>query len=90
MTLAVMMKYHIVDAFTDQPFGGNPAGVVLLEGDTFPPEALMLQVAAELRYSETAFPRSRLRVPHLCWRYGLCARLGRINCIFAASKLNLN
>lgn len=51
------MKYYIVDAFTDQPFGGNPAGVVLLEGDAFPPEALMLQVAAELRYSETAFVR---------------------------------
>ena len=51
------MKYYIIDAFTDQPFGGNPAGVVLLEGDTFPPEALMLQVAAELRYSETAFVR---------------------------------
>ena len=50
-----MMKYYIVDAFTSQPFGGNPAGVVLLGGDTFPPEALMLQVAAELRYSETAF-----------------------------------
>lgn len=52
------MKYYIVDAFTDQPFGGNPAGVVLLESDTFPPEALMLQVTAELRYSETAFVRS--------------------------------
>ena len=51
------MKYYIVDAFTDQPFGGNPAGVVLLEGDSFPSEALMLQVAAELRYSETAFVR---------------------------------
>ena len=50
-----MMKYYIVDAFTDQPFGGNPAGVVLLKGDAFPSEALMLQVAAELRYSETAF-----------------------------------
>ena len=23
------MKYYIVDAFTDRPFGGNPAGVVL-------------------------------------------------------------
>ncbi len=22
-----MMKYYIVDAFTDRPFGGNPAGV---------------------------------------------------------------
>jgi PhzF family phenazine biosynthesis protein len=52
-----MMKYYIVDAFTDQPFGGNPAGVVLLEGDSFPSETLMLQVAAELRYSETAFVR---------------------------------
>lgn len=52
-----MMKYYIVDAFTDQPFGGNPAGVMLLEGDPFPSETLMLQVAAELRYSETAFVR---------------------------------
>lgn len=53
-----MMRYYIVDAFTDQPFGGNPAGVVLLEGDGFPADALMLQVAAELRYSETAFVRT--------------------------------
>ncbi len=30
-----MMRYYIVDAFTDQPFGGNPAGVVLLDGNTF-------------------------------------------------------
>lgn len=51
------MRYYIVDAFTELPFGGNPAGVVLLEGDAFPPDALMLQVAAELRYSETAFVR---------------------------------
>jgi PhzF family phenazine biosynthesis protein len=48
-------KYFIVDAFTDKPFGGNPAGVVLLESDTFPKEELMLQIAAELRYSETTF-----------------------------------
>ncbi|MBR5719751.1 MAG: PhzF family phenazine biosynthesis protein [Bacteroidales bacterium] len=49
------MKYFIVDAFTDQPFGGNPAGMVLLDSDTFPKEELMLQIATELRYSETAF-----------------------------------
>ena len=48
------MRYFIVDAFTNEPFGGNPAGVVLLDGD-FPGEKLMQQVAAELRYSETAF-----------------------------------
>ena len=51
------LRYFIVDAFTDQPFGGNPAGVVLPDGDVFPPEKLMLQIAAELRYSETAFVR---------------------------------
>jgi PhzF family phenazine biosynthesis protein len=49
------MKYFIVDAFTDQPFGGNPAGVVLLDSEVFPKEELMQQIAAELRYSETAF-----------------------------------
>ena len=51
------MRYYIVDAFTDRPFGGNPAGVVLLGDAPFPDEGLMLQVAAELRYSETAFVR---------------------------------
>ena len=51
------MQYYIVDAFTDQPFGGNPAGVVLLDGEIFPDDSLMRQIAAELRYSETAFVR---------------------------------
>jgi PhzF family phenazine biosynthesis protein len=51
------MKYYIVDAFTDSPFSGNPAGVVLLGDNPFPTEKLMLQIAAELRYSETAFVR---------------------------------
>lgn len=51
------MKYYIVDAFTDHPFGGNTAGVVLLERDTFPTDNLMQAIAAELRYSETAFVR---------------------------------
>jgi PhzF family phenazine biosynthesis protein len=51
------MNYFIVNAFTDKPFGGNPAGVVLLESDAFPKEELMLKIAAELHYSETAFVR---------------------------------
>lgn len=51
------MKYYVVDAFTSKPFGGNPAGVVLLDSDVFPDENLMLKIAAELRYSETAFVR---------------------------------
>lgn len=50
------MKFYIVDAFTDVPFGGNPAGVVLLgKDDGFPAEEIMRKTAAELRYSETAF-----------------------------------
>lgn len=51
------MTYYILDAFSNQPFGGNPAGVVLLDSESFPEEKLMLQIAAELRYSETAFIR---------------------------------
>ena len=52
------MKYFIVDAFTEKPFGGNTAGVVLLDGNKFPNETLMQNIAAELRYSETAFVRN--------------------------------
>ena len=55
------MKYYIVDAFTDEPFGGNPAGVVLLDGKNYPDEDLMLKVAAEFLYSETAFVRQDSR-----------------------------
>lgn len=52
------MKLYIVDAFTEEPFGGNTAGVVLLgPGAGFPDEEWMRQLAAELRYSETAFVR---------------------------------
>lgn len=51
------MKYYIVDAFTATPFGGNTAGVVLLETKHFPSNELMQSIAAELRYSETAFVR---------------------------------
>ena len=51
------MNYFIVNAFTDKPLGGNPAGVVLFESGAFPKEELMLKKAAELHYSETAFVR---------------------------------
>lgn len=49
-------KFYIADAFSDKLFGGNPAGVVLFdEGEDFPDSERMRQIAAELRYSETAF-----------------------------------
>lgn len=50
------MKIYIVDSFTEKRFCGNQAGVVLLEsGEDFPEPDYMRQLAAELRYSETAF-----------------------------------
>ncbi|WP_216590304.1 PhzF family phenazine biosynthesis protein [Streptomyces brasiliscabiei] len=47
------MRIRIVDAFTDRPFSGNPAGVLLL--DTFPDDAWLRNVAKEVNHAETAF-----------------------------------
>jgi PhzF family phenazine biosynthesis protein len=49
------LPIFVVDAFTSEPFRGNPAGVVLDHGD----DAWMQRVAAEMRHSETAFVRPR-------------------------------
>ena len=50
------MELYTVDAFTDVPLGGNPAGVALFQ-DKLPDEAEMRRVAAQVGYSETAFLR---------------------------------
>ncbi len=51
MTVAVdVLRYT---AFSDDPSGGNPAGVVLDAGDL--DDATMLGVAADVGYSETAY-----------------------------------
>ncbi|KUM70109.1 PhzF family phenazine biosynthesis protein [Streptomyces curacoi] len=47
------MRIRIVDAFTDRPFAGNPAGVVLL--DAFPDDNWLQNVALEVNHAETAF-----------------------------------
>jgi PhzF family phenazine biosynthesis protein len=49
------MQIFVVDAFTDQAFCGNPAGVVPLESAAAPD--WMQRVAAEMRHAETAFVR---------------------------------
>ena len=58
------MKFFIADAFTTELFGGNPAGVVIIDPDSpsvgadgYPDAEVMRKTAAELRYSETAFIR---------------------------------
>lgn len=48
------MRAFVVDAFTEHPFAGNPAGVALL-GSPGADAAWMQSLAAELRHSETAF-----------------------------------
>ena len=47
------MKYYVVDAFTDKPFRGNPAGVCLPEA--WPSGETMQSIAFENNLSETAF-----------------------------------
>jgi PhzF family phenazine biosynthesis protein len=47
------MKYYVVDAFADGVFGGNPAGVCVLEKKL--DNDLMQKIAAENNLSETAF-----------------------------------
>ena len=47
------MKQYIVDAFTSQPFAGNPAAVCVL--DRWPSEKSMMNLAMENNLSETAF-----------------------------------
>jgi PhzF family phenazine biosynthesis protein len=49
------MRSYIVDAFTNEPFKGNPAGVCFPPSDLEP--SMMLKIAQEFGLSETAFVR---------------------------------
>lgn len=48
------MKIRTVDAFTFEPYTGNPAAVVLLE-ESFPADDRLQRLAAEMNLSETAY-----------------------------------
>ena len=47
------MKYFVADAFTDEPFKGNPAGVCVL--DEWHQDKVMQNIAYENNLAETAF-----------------------------------
>ena len=47
------LELYQVDAFTSEPFRGNPAAVCLLDHERA--DSWMQQVAAEMNLSETAF-----------------------------------
>ena len=49
------MEYRVVDAFTERPFEGNPAAVLVLDEPY--DDAWAQRVAAEFNLSETAFTR---------------------------------
>lgn len=59
------LEFHQVDAFTDQPFAGNPAMVYRLE--SWLDEALMQRIAAEHNLAETAFVVKEGAVWHIRW-----------------------
>ena len=47
------ISYYHIDAFSNAPFAGNPAGVCPLE--SWLPDATLQKIAAENNLSETAF-----------------------------------
>lgn len=53
------LPFFQIDAFSDQPFGGNPAAVVVLE--RWPESSLLQAIAEENQLSETAFVVRRTR-----------------------------
>ena len=59
------MKYYVVDVFTDHIFGGNPAGVCLL--NSWPADETLQNIAAENNLSETAFLLKRSDGYDLRW-----------------------
>lgn len=60
-----MIQIFTVDAFAEQAFSGNPAGVCLLDQEY--PDVWMRSVAAELRHSETAFVLGEADLVGLRW-----------------------
>ena len=49
------LKYTVVDAFTDKPFSGNPAAVIILPTEPCYDDATLQGIATEMNLSETAF-----------------------------------
>jgi PhzF family phenazine biosynthesis protein len=59
------IPYFHIDAFTNRPFAGNPAGVCVL--DAWLPDATLQQIAFENNLSETAFVVARKDHYDLRW-----------------------
>src|SRR6185437_12791017 len=68
--MKIRQRFTQVDAFTDQPFAGNPAAVCLLP--TVRDTGWMQQVAREMNLAETAFLVRRLDGYDLRWFTPTC------------------
>lgn len=87
------LPYYEVSAFTTNPFGGNPAGVCLL--DRWLPYATLLGIAANNNLAETAFTVPRGEDFELRWftptvEIDLCghATLATASVLFEERQLN--
>ncbi len=49
----MQLDVYQIDAFSDRPFAGNPAGVVPLK--SWLPDTVLQNIAAEINQAETAF-----------------------------------
>ncbi|MGH3323046.1 MAG: PhzF family phenazine biosynthesis protein, partial [Streptomyces sp.] len=49
------MRIRTADAFTDRPYSGNPAAVVLLDEGPFPADERLQRLALEMNLAETAY-----------------------------------
>lgn len=61
------MRIRTVDAFTDRPYTGNPAAVVLLEEHRFPSDQRLQLLAAEMNLAETAYAHPLRDDPEADW-----------------------
>lgn len=61
----MQLEFHQVDAFSDRPFGGNPAVVYRL--DSWLADELMQKIAAEHNLAETAFVVREGAAWHIRW-----------------------
>jgi predicted PhzF superfamily epimerase YddE/YHI9 len=59
---------YVVDAFTEVPFRGNPAGICPLGSESLS-DKLMAQIAAEMKHAETAFLVPRTKQGHFDLRW---------------------
>lgn len=87
------MKQYIVDAFTDQVFGGNPAAVCVLED--WLTEELMIKIARENNLSETAFIKKEGKDYQLRWftpkeEIALCGHATLASAFVIMNKIDTN